>query len=111
MYLIEIKKENLPYKEKVVIKDKVFYLELNYNIYDSRVYATLLDIDENILVEDEPIVLGQIMFARYYIDVAGNFSDKFPKALMIPNFYDSANLNKIEYNNVEQSAIYIQEID
>lgn len=111
MYYIEVKKDNIPYKTQVVIKDKIFYFSFKYNMYDNRVYCDLLDVNENILVEDEPLVLGQMMFARYYIDAAGNFKDDYLKAVIIPNFEDVGNRGVIDYSNLNDVQIYIQEID
>lgn len=111
MYSIEIKKDQIPYKTKIPIGDNVFYLHFKYNMYDNRVYCDLLDVDENALCEDEPVVLGQMLFARYYIDAAGNFNNKFPKAFLIPNFLDGANTRKIDYDNIDKARIYIQEVE
>lgn len=110
IYSVDIIKDQLPYKTELSIKDKLFYLKFKYNIFDERIYVDLLDSKENILVEDEPVVFGQMLFARYYIDTAGNFNDSFPKALIIPNYYETYNLEKIDYNNVEESTLYIQEL-
>ena len=109
MYSVEIKKESLPYSTKLNIVDNIFNLSFNYNLYDERVYCTLSDVDDNILAEDEPIVLGQILFARYYIDDAGNFKETFPKAVIIPNFIDSANVGQILYNNINEAVLYVEE--
>lgn len=111
MYCIEIKKDQIPYKAKIPIGDNIFYLHFKYNLYDNRVYCDLLDVNENILNEDEPVVLGQMMFARYYIDAAGNFNNKYPKAFLIPNFLDSANTRNITFDNIDKARIYIQEVD
>ena len=110
IYSVDVIKNQLPYKTELSIKDKLFYLKFKYNIFDERIYVDLLDSEENILVEDEPVVFGQMLFARYYIDTAGNFDNSFPKALIIPNYYETYNLEKIDYNNIENSTLYIQEL-
>lgn len=110
MYVIEIEKDRLPYKTQVEINGEIFTLELQYNLYDERVYCSLYDVDDNLLASDEPVTIGQMMFARYYIDNAGNFRNSFPKAIIIPNYYDSAKKDKMVYNNISEWALYVEEI-
>lgn len=110
MYIINISKEQIPYITDVEINGKLFKLGFNYNLYDNRIYIDLYDENGNVLSEDEPIVLGQILFSRYYIDNATNFRNEFPKALIIPNFFDSSVIDVMTYDNLEQWALYVEEI-
>lgn len=111
MYAVEINKKRIPYLTQISIKDNIFYIKFRWNSYDNRVYIDLLDVNKSILVEDEPIVLGQILFARYYIDDAGNMNDKFPKALIVANFNDGNDLSNITFDNIENVSLYINEVD
>lgn len=110
MYAIQIEKKTIPYKTNVVINGELFKLGFNYNIYDNRVYCSLYEFNDNVLVEDDPIVFGQILFGRYYMDNAKNFRKDFPKALLIPNFIDGNRVEEITYDNIESCAIYVEEI-
>lgn len=109
MYAIKVIKEQLPYKTDIEIAGKLFKLGFAYNIYDDRIYCSLYDIDNNLLAEDEPITYGQMMFARYYIDNAGNFRNIFPRAVLIPNFADGSIKEQITYDNIEELFIYVEE--
>lgn len=111
MYAIEISKKNIPYLTQISIKDNIFYINFRWNSYDNRVYIDLLDVNKNILVEDEPIVLGQILFSRYYIDESGNMNDEFPKALIVANFNDSNDLSNITYDNIQNVYLYVNEVE
>lgn len=110
MYIIEIEKNRLPYNTQIEINGELFILEFKYNLYDERVYCSLYDINGVLLADDEPITNGQIMFARYYIDAAGNFRNGFPKAVIVPNYYDSAKKEKMVYNNISEWALFVEEI-
>lgn len=110
MYMIEIKKDQLPYKTQIEINGDLFILGFNYNIYDERIYCTLYDVDNNILAEDEPITMGNILFGRLFIDNSGNLRNGFPKAVMIPNYYDVNKKDKMSYNNINEWALYVEEI-
>ena len=110
MYMIQIKKDQLPYKTKIEINGELFILEFNYNIYDERIYCSLYDVDENVLAEDEPITMGQILFARYFIDNSGNLRNNFPKAVMIANYYDVNKKSKMNSSNIDEWALYVEEI-
>lgn len=111
MYCLEIKKEDIPYLTQITIVDNIFYFKFNWNSYDNRIYIDLLDVNKNILVEDEPIVLGQILFSRYYIDEGGNINTKFPQALIVANFNDGNNLENITFDNINKVSLYINEVD
>lgn len=62
MYAIPILKKQIPYQTKLELGGGVFFLKFKYNLFDNRVYADLLDINENTLVEDEPIIFGIPLF-------------------------------------------------
>lgn len=110
MYAIRIFKEQIPYKTRIEIGGQLVFLRFKYNLYDNRVYVDLLDIDENILIEDEPIILGIPLFLRCYIDESKNIRIGFPKAVIIPNFIDSRNTNKITFDNIENIRLYVEEL-
>lgn len=110
MYAIEIEKDRIPYATQIEINGELFKLEFNYNIYDDKIYCSLYDIDDNLLVEDEPITFGQLMFARYYIDGNSNIRKGFPKAIIIPNYYESAKKSEMVYNNISEWALFVEEL-
>lgn len=110
MYKVLIEKDKIPYKAQISIKDNIFYFKFSWNSYDNRVYVDLLDINNNVLVEDEPIVLGQMLFARYYIDSAHNFANNFPKAFIVPNHNESESYENITFDNINKVALYITEV-
>lgn len=110
MYVVKIKKEQLPYETKIVINGDLFKFEFMYNVYDERIYCNLYDKDNNLLAIDEPLTLGQIMFARIAVDDAGHIRNGFPKAIIVPNYFDSAKTDKIWYNNIDEWALFIEEV-
>lgn len=110
MYYIEIEKEQIPYITEIIINGQIFKLKFDYNMYDEKIYCSLYDQDDNILVEDEPIVMGQMLFARFYIDSAGNIINNFPKAIIIPNYYDASKKSKMTFENMEEWALFVEEL-
>ena len=110
MYYIEIQKEQIPYITEVVINGEIFNLKFDYNIYDERIYCSLYDKNDKLLVEDEPITMGQMLFARLYIDNAGNFRNEFPRAVIVPNFYDASKKDKMTYENIDEWALFVEEL-
>ncbi len=109
MYVLQVFKKQIPYETRLEIGGGLFILKFKYNLYDERVYVDLLDSDNVLLVEDEPIVLGVPLFSRYYIDIAQNIRKGFPKALIIPNYIDSRT-DKITFNNIEDVRLYVEEV-
>lgn len=109
MYTLQIFKNQIPYETRLEIGGGLFILKFKYNLYDERVYADLFDLENNLLVEDEPIVLGVPLFSRYYIDIAQNIRNGFPKALIIPDYIDSRT-DKITFNNIEDVRLYVEEL-
>lgn len=109
MYILQIYKNQIPYQTRIEIGGGMFTLKFKYNLFDNRVYADLLDIDENILVEDEPIVLGVPLFSRFYIDTALNIRNGFPKAVIIPDYLDESS-EKITFDNIENIRLYVEDL-
>lgn len=110
MYYIEIEKEQIPYTTEIIINGQIFKLKFDYNLYDEKIYCSLYDQDDNILVEDDPIIMGQMLFSRLYIDSAGNMRNNFPKALIVPNFYESSKKSTITFKNIDECALFVEEL-
>lgn len=110
MYKITLEKEMIPYKDEIAINDELFYLKYNYNSYDSRIYVDLYNKNNELVVEQEPIVLGNILWQKYLFDETARMNKNFPKALIIPQYKDMKNKNNITFENIDKVELYIQEI-
>lgn len=107
---IKLNKSLIPSKIELIIQDEIFYLGFTYNLYDGRVYIDLYDKNDNLLQGQEPVILSMPLWSRFQFDVAGNIKKVFPKALIIPNFADSSRVDNINFSNISDVELYIQEL-
>lgn len=110
MYYVQIEKEQIPYLTEIIINGQIFKFKFSYNMYDEKIYCSLYNKDDNLLVEDEPIVMGQMLFARFYIDSSGNIRNNFPKAIIVANYYDASKKSKMTFENIEEWALFVEEL-
>lgn len=107
---IKLNKELIPSKMELIINGEIFYLSFSYNIFDRRIYIDLYNSDDELIQAQEPIILATPLWSRFQIDVAGNIKKGFPRALIIPNFSDSSRIDNIDYYNIHDVELYIQEL-
>lgn len=109
MYKISLEGE-IPRREEIIVNGELWYLDLSYNSYDSRVYVNLLNSELEEYLEDPwPIVYGNPLFSYYLTD--GNvWSNKFPKAFIIPNFKNPGEIKKIDITNYNDVELYVEEV-
>lgn len=110
MYKISLDGE-IPRREEIIINGQLWYFDFSYNSYDSCVYVELYnDKLEESLEEPWPIRYGQPLFMHYLTD--GNvWSTNFPKAYIIPNFKNAAEIKNIDITNYSDVELYVQEVN
>jgi hypothetical protein len=91
MGIIEIDKTKIPYSFDILLSNRVYTLNINYNILFDFFTADLL-LNGNVLAKNEKLVLGQFLFREIAEDSEHNINPNFPTELL----YIGTSDNKVQ---------------
>lgn len=110
MYFFKVSKKSIPYEGKILIEQKIYFIDYKYNIFDERIYARLKNSKKEILTKYEPLALGVPLWSRLYVDNSKNIKKGFPKILFIPVYLNTKLKKPIFFSNVDKIVVMLKEI-
>lgn len=105
---IDIDKNLIPYEFEIVLNNKLYTLGIDYNTSGDFFTATL-SYQNEVLVQGEKILLGQVLFRQLYEDKNYNLDPKYPTDIIMPQSYNGK-VDRIGYDQLQENCfLYVVE--
>jgi hypothetical protein len=98
MGIIPLDKTLAPYKFEIYLSNKIYTLQIDYNVtFDF--YTIDLNYNDELLVKGEKLVLNQPLFLEACQDADLNLNPNFPAEVLFMGTQDSS-IKRISYDNL-----------